>query len=447
MQQPMSRIRLGLPGAAPSRAFLLGAAAAIATLLSVMVPRIGPLVIAIFTMSAAAILAAQDLRKPGALDRAKVFFLRPEMAFAAWILIACAWSVTPLNSFYEAIFLSVLIVHALFLATVIDRIDVKDIAAIARGFLVGFILAGLFVCYEIWMRQAIVRLVLTYFPDLERGLDKHGTIVNGKVLRMTGGVSTRSAAVFSLLLSSAVLAARLYTEGRVRWALYASILVFSVVVMLHPNAESQSAQLMTAVAILALAMAYAAPRASYWIWSLAFAALLFLVIPLALALFAADVHKNPSLFASGRARVIIWDFTAQRYLEKPILGVGTNSTRHLDEERIRQRLVKRPKDFVVAPQTRAHPHNIYLQIWYELGIPGVLAFAALGFALLRKLQLMGARSYPMGITHAAVCMTILVPTYGLWQNWFQCAIVTSILALVLFAAPDIKRSTENPQPA
>jgi O-antigen ligase len=412
-----------------------------------MVPRIGPLIIAIFTMGVAAIFAAQDVLRPGALDRAKTFFLRPELAFAAWILIACAWSVTPLDSFYEAIFLSVLIVHALYLATLLDRLDGNDIAAIARGFLAGFMLAGLFVCFEIWMRQAFVRAILTYFPELERGLGKHGGIRNGEVLWMTGGISNRSAAVFCLLWSPAVLAARLYTEGRVRGAAYLAILLFSIVVMFHPNAESQSAQLVIAVALIALVLAYFAPGLSYRVWNVAFAALLFLVIPLALGLFAADVHKNPNLFASGRARVIIWNFTAERYLENPILGVGTNSTRHLDEERIRQRQVKRPPDFIVAPQTRAHPHNIYLQIWYELGIPGVIAFAAMGFALLRKLRWLGPRSYPMGIAHAAACMTTLAPTYGLWQNWFQCAIVISILALALFAAPDVKQSTDNTQPA
>ena len=441
MHQPLSRLRLGWDGATRHRALLLSIAAAVATLLSVMVPRIGPLVIAILTMSAAGVLAVQDMLKPGAWDRAKAFFLRPELAFPAWILIACAWSVTPLKSLNEAVFLSVLIVHALFLATVLDRIETEDVAAVARGFLVGFILAGLFVCYEIWMQQALVRLVLTYFPELERGLSKHATIVNGQVVWMTGGIGNRPITVISLLWAPAVLAARLYTEGRVRWAAYAAVFVFAAIVLFHPKSESQSAQLVTAVALLALPLAYVLPRASYWLWNLAFAGLLFLVIPLSLGLFAFDMHKNPNLFGSARARVIIWDFTAKRYLENPILGVGTSATRPLDEEHVKQGLVT-PPDFVVAPQTRAHPHNIYLQIWYELGIPGVLAFAALGFALLRKLLLMGTRSYPMGVAQAAVCMTILVPVYGLWQNWFQSAIVVSILALALFAAPDVKRSTD-----
>ncbi|WP_439544135.1 O-antigen ligase family protein [Hyphomicrobium sp.] len=447
MQQLMSRVRRGLTEAAPTRAFLLAAVATFATVLSVAVPRIGPLAIAIFTMSGAAFLAIRDAMQPGAMDRAKVFFLRPEMLFAAWILIACAWSVEPFKSFFEAIFLAVLILHALYLATYIDKIEVEDIASLGRGFLVGFLLAGLFVCYEIWMRQAIVRMILTYFPDMERGLSKHGTIVNGQIVRLNANIGNRSVTVVSLLLAPAILAARLYVKGFARWAIYAGVGACFVVVMVHPNMESQSAQLATVVAIVALAMAYVTPRVSYWFWTAAFSALLFLIIPLALALFAVDVHKNPNVFASARARVIIWDYTAKRSLEKPILGVGTNSTRHLDEERVRQGLVKRQKDAVAAPQTRAHPHNIYLQIWYELGIAGVLAFAALGFALLRKLQLLGQRTYPMGIMHAAVCMTILVPTFGLWQNWFQCAIVGSILTLALFAAPDTKRSTENPQPA
>ncbi len=55
----------------------------------------------------------------------------------------------------------------------------------------------------------------------------------------------------------------------------------------------------------------------------------------------------------------------------------------------------------------------------------------LGLSLLRRIGSLRPPVYPIAIAHFAGCMTLIVPTYGLWQNWFQAAIVISILVLVL----------------
>jgi O-antigen ligase len=127
--------------------------------------------------------------------------------------------------------------------------------------------------------------------------------------------------------------------------------------------------------------------------------------------------------------VIIWNYTAEKVLDHPILGVGTNSTRYLDEARTLQEKMK-PNDGVAAAATRAHPHNIYLQIWYELGAVGVLAFGILGVSLLLRTALLPETAVAFGLAHFALCMAALAPAYGLWQNWFQSALVLSILALL-----------------
>ena len=40
--------------------------------------------------------------------------------------------------------------------------------------------------------------------------------------------------------------------------------------------------------------------------------------------------------------------------------------------------------------------------------------------------------------HFAVCATVVGPSYGMWQNWLQSAIVASILALTLIMAAGIR---------
>ena len=435
MDHMMSRLGLASAGRPPERPVILTAAAAFATLFCVAVPRIGPLVVVSLSLLVAIFVLADEIRRGEGRARISELLLRPESIFVAWVLAACLWAYAPLKALGEAVLLALFILHLLFLPRVLERLEAVQIQAIARGILIGFLLAGVFVCYEIWMRDAIVRFVLTYFPQLERGLPRHGTIQDGQVVRMGGNISTRSSAVLVLFWCPAVLAATLYTRGRVRLLSFLAIAAMSLIVLLHPNTESQSAQLVLVIAAVTLGLALGLPKLAPWLVGAALACNLFLIVPASIALFRADMHLSPSLFPSAQARVIIWNYTSERVLENPILGVGSNSTRYLDEDRVKRGEVTVPPGYVAAPQTRAHPHNVYLQIWYELGIVGVLAFAVLGFSVLRRITTLPEPSRALALTHAAACMTVIVSTYGMWQAWFQAASVMSIGAFLLIAAP------------
>lgn len=436
----MSRLGLASAGRPPERTVILTAAAAFATLFCVAVPRIGPLVVVSLSLLAAIFVLASEIRRGEGRERISELVLRPESIFVAWVLAACLWAYAPLNALGEAVLLALFILHLMFLPRVLERVEAVQTQAIAQGILIGFLLAGVFVCYEIWMRDALVRFVLTYFPQLERGLARHGTIQDGQVVRMGGNISTRSSVVLVLLWCPAVLAAIRYTRGSVRLLSFLAIAAMSLIVILHPNTASQSAQLVLVVVAVTLGLALALPKLAPWLVGAGFACNLFLIVPASLALFHADMHLSPNLFRSGQARVIIWHYTAERVLENPLLGVGSNSTRYLDEDRVKRGEVKTPPGYVVAPQTRAHPHNIYLQIWYELGVIGALAFAVLGFSMLRRTGALSEPSRALALTHAAACMTVIVSTYGLWQAWFQATIVMSIGGFMLIARPagDIK---------
>lgn len=414
-----------------NRTVLLSAASALATVLCIIVPRIGPLIVASGSLAFVIFRLMVGVREVGGVSRLRALLLRPEMFFCAWILIACLWAYNPLGSFLEAFFLAILIIHAIFLSTAMDVISELDVKALALGVLTGVLLAGVFVCYEIWARDAVVRYVLAHFPGLERGLEKHAHVANGKIVSFTGNLSTRSSAVLVLFLCPALLAAWRYTRGGFRILVLALITAFCIVIVASLNTKSQTAQMAVLAITVTLPLALAIPRGTLWLVGIGFAANLFLIVPVALTLYIADMHENQDLFWSARARVIIWNYTAERVLERPILGVGTNSTRYLDEERVRRGEVVREKGLSAAPQTRAHPHNIYLQIWYELGIVGALAFAMFGFSLLVRIASLLPPVYPVALAHFAAMMTVIMPSYGLWQNWFQSAIVMSTVVLIL----------------
>lgn len=350
-----------------------------------------------------------------------------------------------MQAFFKALYLGALILSAIVIARHAPDFEQADIQAVAQGFLLGFVLTGLYLATEIVLRDAVGRLALTYFPELDRGLAKHGIVRDGVVTKVSGAHITRVAAVFCLLWCPAVLALSLYAKGVLRWISGVAILAVSLAVLLHPHSHSQTAELALLVVIVFTALAALSPWLAKWAAAAIFVSFLFLIVPVSFGMYAAKLHENPDLFKSGRARVIIWNYTAERILEHPLLGVGTNSTRTLDEKRSAEaKEIQAEKKLVVAAQTRAHPHNIYLQVWYEFGIVGALAFALFGLSLLQRVDGLPKARSMFAIGHYAMCATVIASTYGLWQNWFQAAVALSIIMLVLIASSAVVQEQRVP---
>lgn len=430
------------------RPALIAAGAALATLSCIAMPRVAPLVVVSITTPFAAHLLFRTADQLGAPSW-KRLLLSPMTPFVAWALIACLWSANPEAAALKALFLGVLILHAFVLAGHIDAADAQLIAAAARGILIGFLIAGSYVVLEILTDDAITRFTLTHLPWLERELVaddgagiRHSRIREGEIVSRSISHITRATTTLCLFLAPAALAAMLYTKGIARWLCYGAIVAMLAILLFHSDTDSQTAQLAAGVALVSLAVALAAPKLARWGIGAGFASLLFLAVPASIAMFSAELHKDPDLFRSARARIIIWNYTAEQILQNPILGVGTHSSGALHEEHAKEG-IETPEGFIVAPTIQSHPHNVYLEVWYELGLIGALAFALLGFSLLRYSSFLPRRSEPFALAHFAACMTILAPSYSMWQSWFQAAIALSVLALLFVAGRTVGAEGEE----
>lgn len=423
--------------------FLITALSSIAVVACFIFPRIAPLVLAGSTAALSIVYLLSSSWNAGKQQSLRHYLLRPEIPFLAWVFVACLWSASPWDGFLKAAFLAALVLSAIVLSEALPSLNASVVEALAKGLLIGFLIGAIFICIEIATRDGIRRFVLEYFPDLERGLAKHGTIRNGIIQKVSGAYITRATTVYCLLWCPAILAATLYARGFAKWLCYAAIAGSAIVIIFHPHTQSQTAQLALLVVSVVLAVSLLVPKLALWGVGAGFAGLVFFIVPAALAMFAAGLHEKPDVFGSAKARIIIWNYTAERILEKPILGVGTNSTRYLDEARPKEDKVK-PDNLFVVPETRAHPHNVYLQIWYELGLVGAIAFATLGLSLLRRISALPRAIMPYAVTHFAMCVAILTPTYGMWQNWFQSIVVVSMLTLMGLMAPQMASGRAQP---
>ena len=119
---------------------------------------------------------------------------------------------------------------------------------------------------------------------------------------------------------------------------------------------------------------------------------------------------------SALHRLYIWEFTAERIAEKPILGWGLDSSRSIPGA-----------DDFVLPSGRLldlHPHNAALQIWLELGALGAMALTALIFVTGRAIAAIAEplhRAGAAGTFTAALAIAFL--SFGIWQNWWIAVLV------------------------
>lgn len=170
------------------------------------------------------------------------------------------------------------------------------------------------------------------------------------------------------------------------------------------------------------------------------AAIWLLVVPTVLA--TADL--SPLLQAtqgktSLQHRVLIADFVAQRIAERPVLGWGLDASRAMPggsdrirdtEERLDRFRMEEIHETVwrVAQNMPLHPHNLWLQIRLELGIPGAIAFLGVLWALCRQLWRRGdARARAAGYGALCTVLTVASISYGAWQSWWLAFLTLTVL--------------------
>ncbi|MEO1241670.1 MAG: O-antigen ligase family protein [Pseudomonadota bacterium] len=160
----------------------------------------------------------------------------------------------------------------------------------------------------------------------------------------------------------------------------------------------------------------------------AVAGLIFLLIftPLAAALLPVDAifatleahvpEGSQSQFSSWFHRLAIWDSVAGRVDDGLPLGFGADYARVWTQTAPMVAVPGAEAPLSVMP---VHPHNVFLQIWLELGLPGVISlglFFYFGAAALRRAVLPTPIAAVSVGALAAIVVSLMVEG-SLWQVW------------------------------
>ena len=142
-----------------------------------------------------------------------------------------------------------------------------------------------------------------------------------------------------------------------------------------------------------------------------------MVLPAALLAYRLDLQNAPWLQRSAQHRIEIWNTTAEKALQAPLLGVGAHST-YVQAQELGPP-VKRGWKYRNQRSLSSHAHSVYLQTWYELGLVGATLLTLFGLSILSAIRSQPRAVQPYAYATFASVAAVAASSYGMWQIWFM----------------------------
>jgi O-antigen ligase len=362
------------------------------------------------------------------------------IAVAAYAGLSAIWAADPEEALAKGALLFVTALAVFAASAAIPTLDEVQLRRATLAFVAGSFCAAGFVLTELLTDGALTRAAMNTISAFRPDRAKHVTIRHGLVTKMNLSEFNQHVAMLAFQFWPGLLALRALRSHR-----RVLLTVLFVVALAVPIAisEHDSSQIGLVASLLILLLAWVRPRAVIRVLAVAWCLGFVLVIPLDFLVFKAGLHEAEWLPKSARARIIIWEYTAERVLEKPWLGIGADSTPIMKAKA--ETPPEQPKGFVFRRTTGQHAHNLFLQTWYELGVFGVILVAIAGAAAALRILFLPVVAQPFGAAAFTMFAVIAAFAWGMWQVWLVCAVGLLPIYLVLPSAL-LRRNGESETP-
>ena len=133
--------------------------------------------------------------------------------------------------------------------------------------------------------------------------------------------------------------------------------------------------------------------------------------------------------ASSLQRIAVWQFTASHAVQCLPIGCGAEYARELS---VAAPDIQFPGSIIALSLLPTHPHNLFLQVWLELGVPGVLLLVGLFYFFYRELSARDFSNTQIALIVATLTSIFISALFemSIWQVW---RLSTAGFAAVLIA--------------
>ena len=240
---------------------------------------------------------------------------------AAYVSISALWAADPGAGLAKAALLWGLVLLTIAASRAIAALDERQLRLAALGFAAGAALGAIYVLFEMLSGAAITRWAMNAIPAFRPDKFKHIELSRmGLVKKISLSELNQNVTIVMLSLWPALSVLALVANRPRRTLLLTLLFVITALAVLLSEHQSSQIALVLSLPTFLLAWKWrtAVIRTLAGLWCLAFA----LVLPVDFAAYNAGWHMVPWLPNSARARIILWEYTAEHVLEQPWLGIG-----------------------------------------------------------------------------------------------------------------------------
>jgi O-antigen ligase len=345
-------------------------------------------------------VAAERLRNgrwPQPLSQYALVYL----IFLAWCTLSLIWDLSIVNGARKLIDLGLVLAALLALQALTASANTAQrrrlALSLAIGMAIGLFLLGIETVFDFPLYRAVMGNSDPRLVDLVE--------------------SKRSVDALPLLVWPAALAASRLTRT------WIGIVVAALFAVACFKLTASSATLGMIASLIAIAISFLSSSAVRWMLMGATILAFLLVIPISILAYDHGGTTAPFLKHSAQHRIEIWHFAADKALERPILGYGFNSSRDVPNGDAVSAFLPPGKPIIPL-----HPHNGFLQIWLELGAPGVMIAMVLLVGGLKTIGRWSDQSARFALGGYAAALVIGGLAFGIWQTWWMATLAFSALA-------------------
>ena len=349
---------------------------------------------------------------------------------SSYVFLATVWAWHPDAGLAKAALLLGLIVLIFAVSTAVTALSERQTRTFSWAFVAGATIAALYLLVDLLSCGEIVRYVYNTVPAVRPDGVKRIKIVGDVVTYIN--LSALNLGVTSVMLNMwpALLMLAAFLSGRRRWIFMAAFFAVTAIAICVSKHSSSQVALVASVLIFGLAWKWhriVIPALAV-LWCLAFV----VVLPASFVVHDMGFHEDKSVPHSYRARIVLWEYTAEKTLEHPWLGVGVNTTREKDAARLNKGTgANMPRDGKFRRITGQHSHNLFLQTWRELGAVGAILFALAGALVVFRIGALPRNVLPYAAASFTAFASIAAFAWGMWQAWWMCAVGLMTLYLCL----------------
>lgn len=294
----------------------------------------------------------------------------------------------------------------------------KPAVTLRAGWLaIGFVIGILFVAFEGLSKSATTMALFHAFPSLMPRSNSMLYAPEGdRIVSVSHEILKWSAAAISLVFWPVLSIVRAISPPQWRkglcLALYA--ICAAIIMLLVVHTTSRFALLAaTTVFIVSSYCARMGNRLVMLQWVLVIVS----IVPFSLLAGKLELYKVGYATFSGQARIAMWDYTARMTTHHPLHGAGIGATRAAYLQNSYAATDAKEK-IALLERPLVHPHNAFLQIWFELGGIGATILLLAGLAQISNIGKLEPGFRPF--VHAAWTSTTVIAmmSWDIWYTWF-----------------------------